>query len=92
MPRLTFREQGCHDWRVVIRDGIRSRVRAYIAKGREVGTSVTLTRKAKGEIAARRRIGDAKLAEAMNSVREGARGALPGQSDAKTYAGTRTGK
>lgn len=70
-------------------DVIRAKVRRYIASGR-AGKVPKLSNKAKAEIAARRRIGDAKLAKATNAARQAARGGEGGQSTMATYAGRRS--
>jgi hypothetical protein len=65
----------------------RSKVRRYIAQGRE-GSRPVLSKKAKKEIATRRRIGDAKLAALLeHSAQQAARGGEAGQPSTTTYDG-----
>lgn len=66
----------------------RAMVRAYIASGRE-GQQRPLGKRVKANIAARRRIGDAKLAAMLSkdSAQQTARGGEAGHSNSATYNG-----
>lgn len=75
---------------------VRGMVRRYIAMGLDRRPPKPLSKKAKLAIAERRRIGDAKLAEAMrragrspreNSAQQPARSGEAGQTTATTYDG-----